>query len=76
MAKENTKTTEESREVVGQYIRWANRVINALVVDFRAGENVIPENYRMQGVNIVRRENGMVSVGFVFAKEGAWDTVK
>jgi len=59
----------ESREIVGQYVHWANRVINALVVDFRQGDAVIPEDFRIQGVNIVRRENGNITVGFVFTKE-------
>ena len=68
MPKENNET--EPRQVIGTYTQaWSSRVINALVVDFRQGDAVIPEDFRIQGVNIVRRENGNITVGFVFTKE-------
>lgn len=57
--------------VAGQYSRaWASRVINALLTDFEAGESTLPDGFVMKGVNMVKRENGTVIVGFVFAKEG------
>lgn len=69
MVTSRKESADESREIVGKYVHWANRVINALVVDFRQGDAVIPEDFRIQGVNIVRRENGNITVGFVFTKE-------
>ena len=57
-------------EVVGQYTKgWASRVINNLLTEFEAGEATLPDGFVMKGVNIIKRDNGQVVVGFVFAQE-------
>jgi len=49
---------------------WASKVISALLMDFQSGKNALPPNVILRGVNMVEKDNGTFTVGFVFAKEG------
>ena len=49
---------------------WASRVIAALLSDFETGKTALPPNVILRGVNMVEKDNGSFTVGFVFAKEG------
>ena len=50
---------------------WTSRVIAALLSDFETGKTALPPNLILRGINMVEKENGQLTVGFVFAKEGA-----
>lgn len=65
----NKDAATSSTWVVGQYTRWANRVINGLLKEVELEESLIPDSFGLSGVNIVRHNNGTVSIGFVFRKE-------
>ena len=68
MILEQTKATAKNKEL-GKATSWANRVVTQLVTDYTLETNVLPKNFVLDGVNIVRLHSGKISVGFVFSKE-------
>ena len=68
MTQKNPMVLANSKDL-GQVTKWANRVVNGLLREFELQQSLIPDNFGLCGVNIVRLDNGKVSVGFVFEKE-------
>ena len=68
MLLEQTKEVVKNKEM-GRAASWVNRVISQLVSDYVSDTNVLPKDFVLDGVNIVRLHNGKISVGFVFGKE-------
>lgn len=62
---QNAEAVKNSR-VIGQYSRWVNQVINGVLKNYELDESLIPESFGLNGVNIVRQNNGTVTIGFVF----------
>jgi len=68
MAQENT-TALTSNKDFGKATSWANRVVTTLLTEYSIEQHVLPRDFILDGVNIVRLHNGKISVGFVFSKE-------
>lgn len=66
---QNNVVIEEKNNEIAKYTRWATKVVNGLLREYTLGQSLVPETFALDGVNIVRLENGKVSVGFVFKKE-------
>lgn len=62
------KNTKQTMETLAR--SWSSRVIAALLSDFEAGKTSLPPDVVLKGVNMVEKDNGLFTVGFVFAKEG------
>ena len=62
---------KNTKKVFEQLSRtWTSNVIAALLSDFQTGKATLPPDVILRGINMVEKENGTFTVGFVFAKEG------
>lgn len=62
---------KNTKRVIEQLSRsWTSNVIAALLSDFESGKAALPPEVILKGINMVEKDNGIFTVGFVFAKEG------
>lgn len=70
--KGSAKKTEEveARQALGSYTEaWSSRVINTLLTEFEAGNEILPKGFSMKGVNMVDQGDDTFVVGFVVKRE-------